>query len=110
MPEQAAVDVVAVATVGQRRDLVEEGQQKGDIVASPPISDTASGTLCPSTPAFGHRRAARTREGLITSRSQSSWFLDRNSFSSSWCSRPQTPASFQAARRRQQVMPEPKPP
>ncbi len=59
--------------------------------------------------AFGPRRAARTGEESITARDQSSCFADRSFFSSPRCSFSHTPASFQAAGRRQQVMPEPKP-
>lgn len=59
--------------------------------------------------AFGPRRAARTWEESITARDQSSCFADRSFFSSPRCSFSHTPASFQAAGRRQQVMPEPKP-
>ncbi|MDQ0753030.1 hypothetical protein QF034_007261 [Streptomyces africanus] len=45
----------------------------------------------------------------ITARDQSSLVADRSFLSSTTCSSSHTPASFQAARRRQQVMPEPKP-
>ena len=55
--------------------------------------------------AFGPRRAARTWEESITALDQSSWFFERSLFSSSWWSWSQTPASFHAASRRQQVMP-----
>lgn len=59
--------------------------------------------------AFGPRRAARTWEESITARDQSSCFAARSLASSTTWSRSQTPASFQAASRRQHVMPEPKP-
>lgn len=45
-------------------------------------------------------RTARAWEESIIARDQSSWFFDGSLFSS-WCSFSQTPASFQAARRRQ---------
>ncbi|AIV32124.1 hypothetical protein NI25_00060 [Streptomyces sp. CCM_MD2014] len=140
LPELAAVDVVVVAAVGQQsvrppagpadpardgRDLVEEGQQLGDVIAvaagqryrerdALTIDDEVVLAARPcavdrARSAFGPRRAARTCEESITARSQSSRSFDRSSFSSSWWSWSQTPASFQDARRRQQVMPEPKP-
>lgn len=59
--------------------------------------------------AFGPRRAARTWEESITARDQSSCFAARSLASSTTWSRSQTPDSFQAASRRQHVMPEPKP-
>lgn len=59
--------------------------------------------------AFGPRRAALTWEESITARDQSSFFATRSFLSSTWCSWSHTPASFHAARRRQHVMPEPKP-
>lgn len=59
-------------------------------------------------PAFGPLRAARVCEESITTRDQSSGFFAQLS-SSTTCSWSQTPASFQATRRRQQVMSEPKP-
>lgn len=59
--------------------------------------------------AFGPRRAALTWEESITALDQSSFFADRSFFSSTTCNWSHTPASFHSARRRQQVMPEPKP-
>jgi hypothetical protein len=96
-------DVVAVAA-GQRhreRDALAVGEDV--VLAARPCTVDRAGS------AFGPRRAALTCEESITARDQSSWFFDRGLFSSSWCSWSQTPASFQAARRRQHVMPEPKP-
>lgn len=90
----------------------------------PPVSDTASGMPCPSTrtwcllpgrarstglgPLLG-RRAARTWLESITARDQSNCFAARSLDSRTACRRSHTPASFHAARRRQQVIPEPKP-
>ena len=110
---------------GDSRHLVEQGQELSDVVAVPagqghrerdalsvgedmvlaarPCAVDRAGT------AFGPRRAARTWEESITALDQSSWFFDRSFFSSTACNLSQTPASFQAARRRQHVMPEPKP-
>lgn len=106
-------------------DLVEEGHQLGDVIAvaagqryrerdalavddevvlaARPCSVDRAGT------AFGPRRAARTWEESITALDQSSFFADRSFFSSTRCSCSHTPASFHSARRRQQVIPEPKP-
>ncbi len=56
--------------------------------------------------AFGPRRAALTWEELITARGRSGFFATRSSTRCSWSG---MPASFQAASRRQQVVPEPKP-
>jgi hypothetical protein len=140
LPEQAAVLVMVVAAVGQqrvgpsarsadqagdRRDLVEQGQELGDIVAisagqryrerdALPVDDDVVLAARPCAvdragTAFGPRRAARTWEESITARDQSSWFFDRSSFSSNTCNWSQTPASFHTASRRQQVIPEPKP-
>lgn len=139
-PLQSPVLVVVVAVVreehvrpspwsadgaGDRWDLVEQGQELGDVVAvsagqrhrerdalavgedvvlaARPCSVDRAGT------AFGLRRAALTWEESITALDQSSFFADRSFFSSTRCSFSQTPASFQAARRLQQVIPEPKP-
>jgi hypothetical protein len=140
LPEQAPVHVVVVAAVGQQRvrasagpadqprdcrDLVEQGQELGDIVAvaagqrdrerdALAVDDEVVLAARPCAvdragPAFGPRRAARTWEESITARDQSSFFAARSFFSSTRCSSSQSPASFHAARRRQQVMPEPKP-
>jgi hypothetical protein len=96
-------DVVAVSA-GQRhreRDALAVGE---DVVfAARPCAVDRAGT------AFGPLRAARTWEESITARDQSSCFADRSFFSSTKCSWSHTPASFQAARRRQHVIPEPKP-
>lgn len=139
-PQQAPVLVVVVAAVskqrigpvpgaadhpGDGRDLVEQGQELGDVVAIAAgqrhrerdalgVGDDVVLAARPSTidragTAFGPLRAARTWEESITARDQSSFFADRSFFSSSTCSRSHTPASFHAASRRQQVMPEPKP-
>jgi hypothetical protein len=107
------------------RDLVEQGQKLGDVVAvaagqrhrerdALSVGDDVVFAARPCAvdragPAFGPRRAARTCEESITALDQSNWFFDRSFFSSSACSWSQTPDSFQAARRRRQVMPEPKP-
>ncbi|APY90469.1 hypothetical protein A7J05_36540 [Streptomyces alfalfae] len=96
-------DVVAVAA-GQRlreRDALAVDQDV--MLAARSCAVDRAGT------AFGPLRAARMREESITARDQSSCFTDRSFFSSARCSFSHTPASFQAARRRQQVMPEPKP-
>lgn len=107
-----------------RRDLGEQGQQLGNdiavsagqghrerdalpvdedvVLAARPCAIDRAGTV------FGPRRAARTGEESITARDQSSCFAARNRASSTTCSLSQTPASFQAASRRQHVMPEPK--
>lgn len=60
-------------------------------------------------PAFGPRRAARTWLEPITGRDQSSCSAACSLSSRITWSLSQTPALFQALRRRQQVMPEPKP-
>lgn len=88
----------------------------------PPVSDTASGMPYPSTMRWcllpGRARPTvlgpllgpvGPREESITARDQSSWFFDCSFSSSSRRSWSQTPASFQATRRRQQVIPDPKP-
>lgn len=96
-------DVVAVSA-GQRhreRDDLAVGDDVG-LTARPCAVDRAGAAL-------GPRRAARTWEESIAARDQSSWFFDRTSFSSMTCSRSQTPASFQAASRRRQTVPEPNP-
>ncbi|MEV6409399.1 hypothetical protein AB0M58_41865 [Streptomyces bobili] len=49
------------------------------------------------------RRVARTWDESITALDQSRWFFDRSFLSSTACNFSQTPASFQADRRRQQV-------
>lgn len=113
LPEQAAVLVVVVTAVGQQRigpvsrsadqpgngrNLVEQRQQLGDVVAvsagqrhrerdALPVDDEVVLAARPCAidragPAFGPRRAARTWEESITARDQSSWFFER-SFSSS---------------------------
>lgn len=106
-------------------DLVQQGQELGDVVAVPDgqrhrerdalaVGEDVVLAARPCAvdragPAFGPRRAARTWEESITARDQSSFFADRSFVSSTRCSWSHTSASFQAARRRQQVMPEPKP-
>jgi hypothetical protein len=83
-----------------RWDLVEQGQELGDVVAvaagqrhrerdALPIGDDVmlaarSCAVDRAGSAFGPLRAARTWEESITARDQSSWFFDRNLFSSSW--------------------------
>lgn len=108
-----------------RRDLGEQRHQLGDVVAvsagqghrerdALAIDEDVMLAARPRAvdragAAFGPRRAARTWEESITARDQSSCFAARSLASSTTWSRSQTPASFQAARRRQHVMPEPKP-
>ena len=140
LPQQPPVLVVVVAAVGEQhvrpsagpadhsgnsRDLVQQRQQLGDVVAvaagqghrerdaltvgedvvlaARPCAVDRAGT------AFGPRRAARTWEESITARDQSSFLADRSFLSSTRCSSSHTPASFHAASRRQHVIPEPKP-
>ena len=138
--DETAVFVVVVAAVaeqavgsvawpsdqaGDRRDLLQQGYQLGDVVAvaagqrdgewdAPAIDDEVvlAARTCAvdrAWTAFGPRRAARTWEESITARDQSSFFATRSFFRSTKCSWSHTPASFHAARRRQQVMPDPKP-
>lgn len=140
LPEQASVLVVVVAAIrekcvgpvsgsaddaGHGRNLVEQGQELGDVVAGSagqgrrerdalPLDDEVVLAARPCAvdragPAFGPRRAARTWEESITARDQSSFPAARSFFSSTRCSSSHTPASFHAARRRQHVIPEPKP-
>lgn len=110
---------------GHGRNLVQQGQQLRDVVAVPAgqrhcerdalcvgedvVLAARTCAVDRAGPAFGPRRAARTWEESITARDQSSFFAARNLLSSTTCSFSQTPASFHAARRRQHVMPEPKP-
>ncbi|GAX56576.1 hypothetical protein SO3561_08144 [Streptomyces olivochromogenes] len=110
---------------GDRRDLVEQGQELGDIVVisagqrcrerdALPVDDDVvlaarTSAVDRAGSAFGPRRAALTWEESITALDQSSLSFDRSLSSSSTCNWPQTLASFQAASRRQQVIPEPKP-
>lgn len=118
LAQKSAVLVVVVAAVREERVGPSTGSPDGrsgtpradalavgdDVVlAARPCAVDRAGT------AFGPRRAARTWDESITALDQSSWFFDRSFFSRSACSWSQTPASFQAARRRQQVIPEPKP-
>lgn len=124
LPEQATA--LVVAAVGQQgMDLVEQWQQLGDVVAvaagqrhrerdALPVDDEVVLVARPCAvdragTAFGPLRAARTCEESITALDQSSWFFDRSFSSSTTCNWSQIPAPFQAARRRQQVIPEPKP-
>lgn len=110
---------------GDGRDLLQQGYQLGDVVAvaagqrdgewdALAVDDdmvlaarTCSVDRAGTT--FGPRRAALTWEESITARDQSSFFATRSFFNSTRCSWSHTPASFHAARRRQQVMPDPKP-
>ncbi len=110
---------------GDGRDLVEERQQLCDVVAVSAgqrhrewdaLSVDEDVVLAARTcavdragAAFGPRRAARTWLESITARDQSSWFAALSFDSRTTWSRSHTPASFQAASRRQQVMPDPKP-
>ena len=112
-------------TTGNWRDLVYQGQQLDDVVAVPAgqrhrerdALRVGENVVLAARPcavdragsAFGPRRAALTWEESITARDQSSLFADRSFFSSTTCSWSHTPASFHAARRRQHVMPDPKP-
>jgi hypothetical protein len=115
-PEQAAVFVVVVAAVGQQRigasarsadparngrDLVEQGQKLGDVIAVSPgqrhrerdalaVGDDVvlAARTCSvdrAGSAFGPRRAALTWEESITARDQSSLSFDRSFSSSSTC-------------------------
>ncbi len=96
-------DVVAVPA-GQRHGERDALAVDEDVVfAARPCSVDRAGS------AFGPRRAARTWLESITALDQSSCFADRSFVSRTTCSRSHTPASFHAARRRQHVMPEPKP-
>ncbi len=126
----AAVAEVAVGSVawpsgGDGRGLLEQGYQLGDVVAvsagqrdgewdALAVDDQVvlAARTCAvdrAGTAFGPRRAALTWEESITARDQSSFFATRSFFSNTKCSWSHTPASFHAARRRQQVIPEPKP-
>ncbi len=128
----AAVAEQAVGSVawpsdqaGDRWDLPQQGYQLGDVVAvsagqrdgewdALAVDDEVvlAARTCAvdrAGTAFGPRRAALTWEESITARDQSSFFATRSFFSNTKCSWSHTPASFHAARRRQQVIPEPKP-
>ncbi len=96
-------DVVAVASGQRHRDRDALAVDKDVVLAARPCSVDRAGT------AFGPRRAALTREESITALDQSSFFADRSFPSSTRCSFSHTPASFQAARRLQQVIPQPTP-
>lgn len=138
-PNQAAIPVVVVGAVAEqngrplartpdetrhRGNLPEQGHQLGHVVmvfagqrhgerGSLPVDKDVVLAAWPDAvdrarPACGPRRAARTWLESITARDQSSYFAAR-SLASTTCSRSHTPASFHAARRRQQVIPYPKP-
>ena len=110
---------------GDRGDLLQQRYQLGDVVAISAgqrdgewdvlaIDDEVvlAARTCAvdrAGPAFGPRRAARTWLESITALDQSSCLTARSLSSRITWSRTQTPASFQALRRRQQVMPEPNP-
>lgn len=110
---------------GDRRDLGEQGHQLGDVVAvasgqrhrerdALPVDEDVvlAARTCAidrAGSAFGPRRAALTWLESITARDQSSCFAARSFVNRTAWSRSHTPASFHAAKRRQQVMPEPKP-
>ena len=96
-------DVVAVSAGQRHRERDALGVGEDVVLAARPCA------VDRAVSAFGPRRAARTWEESITARDQSSLFAARSRFSSTRCSASHTPASFHAARRRQQVMPEPKP-
>lgn len=107
------------------RNLLEQRHQLGDVVAvsagqqhrerdALPVDEDVvlaarPGAVDRAGPAFGPRRAARTWLESITARDQSSCLAARNFVSSTAWSRSHTPASFHAARRRQHVIPDPKP-
>jgi hypothetical protein len=96
-------DVVAVSA-GQRyrqRDAVPFGDQM--------VLGACSGTVDRARSCFGPPLSALTCEPSITALDQSSAPAAFSSARSDSCRRCQTPASFQSRRRRQQVMPEPKP-
>lgn len=107
------------------RDRVEQGQKLGDVVAvtsgqqdgergAVSVGDEVVFRACPAPV---DRRGARvlppfsalTWEESTTQRDQSRREAAFSSASRTSWSRCQTPASFQSRRRRQQVMPEPKP-
>lgn len=110
---------------GHSGDLVQQRQELGDVVAVPAgqrhrerdalaVGEDVVLAARPCAvdragPAFGPLRAALTWEESITARDQSSLFAARSFFSSTRCSLSHTPASFHAARRRQHVIPDPKP-
>ncbi len=137
-PDEEAVFVVVVAAVaeeavgsvawpsgGDGRGLLQRGYQLGDVVAvsagrrdgewdalavdDEVVLGARTCSVDRAGTAFGPRRAALTREESITARDRSGFFATRSFSSSTKCSWSQTPASFQSARRRRQVMPEPKP-
>jgi hypothetical protein len=108
-----------------RWDRVEQGQELGDVVAvaasqqdgergAVSVGDEVVFRTCPApVDRRGTRVAppfsALTWEESTTQRDQSSREAAFSSASRTSWSRCQTPASFQSRRRRQQVMPEPKP-
>ncbi|GGW69752.1 hypothetical protein GCM10010350_62990 [Streptomyces galilaeus] len=94
---------MAIAAGQRHRERDALAVDQDVVLAARPRSIDRAGT------AFGPLRAARTWEESITALDQSSCFADRSFFGSTTYSFSHTPASFQAARRRQQVMPEPKP-
>jgi hypothetical protein len=96
--------------------VVDRGELAARATTDGALAELWTATASPTSrgpsadrPSFRRARAARTWEESITARDQSSCFADRSFLSSTACSWSHTPASFQAARRRQQVMPEPKP-
>ena len=112
-------------TAAHRRDLLDQGQQLGDIVAvaagqrraqrdtralgQDVVLRARSGAVDRARSAFGPRLAARTCEESMTALDQSSFPAACSWASSSSCSRCQTPARFHSSSRRQQVIPDPNP-
>src|SRR5262249_33801517 len=68
-----------------------------------------AGTVDRARSGFGPPLSARTWEPSITARDQSNAPTAFSSASNDSCSRCHTPARFHSSRRRQQVMPDPKP-
>lgn len=139
-PQIAAVAVVVVAAVcvdplrslsgsssdtSQGWDLVDQGDQLGDVVAVAAGQADGEGDAARvgddvvfrawlaavnrARTGFGPPLSARTWEPSITARDMSSCPAARSLPSSTSCSRCHTPASFQSRNRRQQVIPDPKP-
>jgi hypothetical protein len=70
---------------------------------------TRAGAVNRARTAFGPRLAARTCEESTAALDQSNFSAPCNSANSSSCSRCHTPARFHSSKRRQQVIPDPKP-
>ncbi len=108
LPQKAPVLVVVVVAVGKQRvgrvsGSADDTGNRREVLAVRPCAVDRAGS------AFGPLRAARTWEESITARDQSSFSAARSLLSSKTRNSSPTPASFQAARRRRQVIPEPKP-